>query len=346
MRYLKTSEAAALLKVSPNTLAGLGAPVRLPQAAALARQAPAVHARRDRRAARRAPGGPVDLVRCFPRARGPGGRLELAGRRARFRTSASAPTRRSRPPWRCGRSSGRSKRSCCRPSTRCFAGSGCESAAWAFAAHWASRLAAARDAAVRRPRCARSRSSSATPRATSSIPTRPYIRALELFCVRAGINVLSLSARGVAGIGDAVSIHRSKPRRGRRIPPGRRHRRPLGLRNPARRRRRTGGRLPPRRTARADAHHRYASAPARAPRGAAPDRRDDRGRAPPCRSTEARAVARLALAAAPDQIRRRAAGNPAYARARTTRHLADSFQRNRCSHQLQLRGAVLAQTCR
>jgi hypothetical protein len=36
----------------------------------------------------------------------------------------------------------------------------------------------------------------------------PYIRALELFCVRAGINVLSLSARGVSGIGDALAVHR------------------------------------------------------------------------------------------------------------------------------------------
>ena len=36
----------------------------------------------------------------------------------------------------------------------------------------------------------------------------PYIRALELFCVRAGVKVLSLSARGVAGIGDAVTVHR------------------------------------------------------------------------------------------------------------------------------------------
>jgi hypothetical protein len=36
----------------------------------------------------------------------------------------------------------------------------------------------------------------------------PYIRSLELFCVRAGMNVLCLSARGVAGIGDAVAIHR------------------------------------------------------------------------------------------------------------------------------------------
>ena len=39
-------------------------------------------------------------------------------------------------------------------------------------------------------------------------PDAPYIRALELFCVRGGVKVLSLSARGVAGIGDAVAVHR------------------------------------------------------------------------------------------------------------------------------------------
>jgi MerR family transcriptional regulator, light-induced transcriptional regulator len=36
----------------------------------------------------------------------------------------------------------------------------------------------------------------------------PYIRALELFLVRSGVKVLSLSARGVAGIGDAATVHR------------------------------------------------------------------------------------------------------------------------------------------
>ena len=39
-------------------------------------------------------------------------------------------------------------------------------------------------------------------------PDFPYICALELFCVRAGVRVLSLSARGVAGIGDAIAAHR------------------------------------------------------------------------------------------------------------------------------------------
>jgi hypothetical protein len=36
----------------------------------------------------------------------------------------------------------------------------------------------------------------------------PHIRALELFCVRAGIKVLSLSVRGTVGIGDAIAVHR------------------------------------------------------------------------------------------------------------------------------------------
>jgi hypothetical protein len=39
-------------------------------------------------------------------------------------------------------------------------------------------------------------------------PDAPYIRALELFCVRAGVKVLSLSTRGINGIGDAVAVHR------------------------------------------------------------------------------------------------------------------------------------------
>jgi MerR family transcriptional regulator, light-induced transcriptional regulator len=39
-------------------------------------------------------------------------------------------------------------------------------------------------------------------------PDAPYLRAFELLCIRAGIDVLGLSARGVAGIGDAVAVHR------------------------------------------------------------------------------------------------------------------------------------------
>jgi MerR family transcriptional regulator, light-induced transcriptional regulator len=82
-----------------------------------------------------------------------------------------------------------------------------DSAAWAFAAHWgadwlrrATRLA---------PPPVRPVSIVLGDASRDELdPDAPHIRALELFCVRAGIRVLSLSARGVAGIGDAVAVHR------------------------------------------------------------------------------------------------------------------------------------------
>jgi hypothetical protein len=84
---------------------------------------------------------------------------------------------------------------------------GVESAAWAFAAHWAADWL--RRATRLAPPPVRPASIVVGDAARDELdPDSPYIRALELFCVRAGINVLSLSARGVAGIGDAVAIHR------------------------------------------------------------------------------------------------------------------------------------------
>ena len=82
-----------------------------------------------------------------------------------------------------------------------------ESAAWAFAAHWgadwlrrAQRLA---------PPPVRPVSIVVGDASRDELdPDAPYIRALELFCVRAGVKVLSLSARGVVGIGDAVTVFR------------------------------------------------------------------------------------------------------------------------------------------
>jgi hypothetical protein len=82
-----------------------------------------------------------------------------------------------------------------------------DSAAWAFAAHWAADW-------LRRAR----RLAPPPVRPVSIVlgdasrdeldPDGPFIRSLELFSVRAGANVLSLSVRGVAGIGDAVAVHR------------------------------------------------------------------------------------------------------------------------------------------
>jgi hypothetical protein len=82
-----------------------------------------------------------------------------------------------------------------------------DSAAWAFASHWgadwlrrAQRLA---------PPPVRPISIVVGDASRDELDLdAPHIRAMELFCVRAGIRVLSLSARGVAGIGDAVAVHR------------------------------------------------------------------------------------------------------------------------------------------
>jgi MerR family transcriptional regulator, light-induced transcriptional regulator len=82
-----------------------------------------------------------------------------------------------------------------------------ESAAWAFAAHWGSDWL--RRAQRLAPPPVRGVSIIVGDAARDELdPDAPYIRAFELFCVRAGISVLSLSARGLAGIGDAVAVHR------------------------------------------------------------------------------------------------------------------------------------------
>ncbi len=84
---------------------------------------------------------------------------------------------------------------------------GSESAAWAFAAHWAADWL--RRATRLSPPPVRPMAIVVGDASRDELdPDAPYIRALELFCSRAGVNVLSLSARGVAGIGDAVAIHR------------------------------------------------------------------------------------------------------------------------------------------
>ena len=82
-----------------------------------------------------------------------------------------------------------------------------DSAAWAFAAPWgadwlrrATRLA---------PPALRPLSIFLSDASRDELdPDAPHIRALELFCVRAGVRMLSLSARGAAGIRDAFAIHR------------------------------------------------------------------------------------------------------------------------------------------
>ena len=82
-----------------------------------------------------------------------------------------------------------------------------ESAAWAFAAHWAADWL--RRATRLAPAPVRPLSIVLGDASRDELdPDAPHIRALELLCLRAGLKLLSLSARGVAGIGDAVAVHR------------------------------------------------------------------------------------------------------------------------------------------
>ncbi|MDQ6745666.1 MAG: MerR family DNA-binding transcriptional regulator [Actinomycetota bacterium] len=83
---------------------------------------------------------------------------------------------------------------------------GTESAAWAFAASWGSEwLQRAQRLAPPPVRPASIVIGDASRDALD--PDAPHIRALELFCLRAGVKVLSLSARGVVGVGEAAGLH-------------------------------------------------------------------------------------------------------------------------------------------
>lgn len=82
-----------------------------------------------------------------------------------------------------------------------------DSAAWAFAAAWGAdwlRRATRLAPPLRRPQSILLGDASRD----ELDPDAPHIRALELFGTRAGIKVISLSARGVAGIRDASAVHR------------------------------------------------------------------------------------------------------------------------------------------
>ncbi len=82
-----------------------------------------------------------------------------------------------------------------------------DSAGWAFAAQWgadwlrrATRLASGRPPSLSILLGDASRD--------DLDPDAPHIRALELFCVRSEANMMSLSVRGVAGIREAIEAHR------------------------------------------------------------------------------------------------------------------------------------------
>jgi DNA-binding transcriptional MerR regulator len=206
MRYLKTSEAATLLNVSPNTLRawerrfGFPKPQRSPGRHRL-------YTHGEVAALRDALQEGLSISSAVSRAREglAADTSSLIGALASYdRERADAAIEAALAL----RSVERSVAEVLLPSLDEIARrQSVESAAWAFAARWgtdwlrrATRLAPppVRDVAIVVGDAARDELD----------PDSPHVRALELFCLRAGIRVLSLSARGIAGIGDAIAAHR------------------------------------------------------------------------------------------------------------------------------------------
>jgi DNA-binding transcriptional MerR regulator len=84
---------------------------------------------------------------------------------------------------------------------------GADSAAWAFSARWAADwLRRAKRLAP--PMVGRTSIVLVNASRDELDLDAVYIRALKVFCLRAGINVLSLSVRAMNGIGDVAIVHR------------------------------------------------------------------------------------------------------------------------------------------
>jgi DNA-binding transcriptional MerR regulator len=206
MRYLKTSEAAALLNVSPNTLRAWERRFGFPKP----QRSPGKHrlfTHGEVAALRDALQEGLSISSAVSRAREglAGDTNSLVGALVSYETERADAAIEATLALRTVE---RSVEEVLLPTLDEIARRHTvESAAWAFAAHWGA------DWLRRATRLA------PPPVSQLSIvvgdasrdeldPDAPHIRALELFSVRAGIKVLSLSARGVAGIGDAVAIYR------------------------------------------------------------------------------------------------------------------------------------------
>jgi DNA-binding transcriptional MerR regulator len=196
MRYLKTSEAAAVLKVSPNTLRAWERRFGFPKP----QRSPGKHrlfTHGEIAALRDALQEGLSISSAVSRAR------EGLAADSNSLVGALSSYERERADQAIEaalalRSVERSVEEVLLPTleeiVRRF---GLESAAWAFAAHWgadwlrrATRLA---------PPPVRPISIVIGDASRDELdPDAPYIRALELFCSRAGVNVLSLSARAYA----------------------------------------------------------------------------------------------------------------------------------------------------
>jgi DNA-binding transcriptional MerR regulator len=206
LRYLKTSEAAALLNVSPNTLRAWERRFGFPKP----QRSPGKHrlfTHGEIAALRDALQEGLSISSAVSRAREGlaadanslvGALVSYERERADVAIEAALTLR----------SVERSVEEVLLPTLdEILRRNGPESAAWAFAAHWASDWL--RRAIRLSPPPVRPLSIVMGDATRDELdPDAPYLRALELFCIRAGMDVLSLSARGVAGIGDAVAIHR------------------------------------------------------------------------------------------------------------------------------------------
>lgn len=206
MRYLKTSEAAALLNVSPNTLRAWERRFGFPKP----QRSPGKHrlfTHGEVAALRDALQEGLSISSAISRAREGlvadtnsllGALVSYERERADGAIEAALALR----------SVERSVEEVLLPTLEEIARRyGTESAAWAFAAQWgADWLRRAKRLA---PPPVRSVSIVVGDASRDELdPDAPYLRAFELLCVRAGVEVLSLSARGIAGIGDAVAVHR------------------------------------------------------------------------------------------------------------------------------------------
>jgi MerR family transcriptional regulator, light-induced transcriptional regulator len=206
VRYLKTSEAAALLNVSPNTLRAWERRFGFPKP----QRSPGKHrlfTHGEIAALRDALQEGLSISSAVSRAR------EGLAADANSLVGALVSYERERADAAIEaalalRSVERSVEEVLLPTLEeILRRNGPESAAWAFATHWASDWL--RRAVRLSPPPVRPISVVFGDATRDEMdPDAPYLRTLELFCVRAGIDVLSLSARGVAGIGDAVAVHR------------------------------------------------------------------------------------------------------------------------------------------